>query len=354
MMQLAVCLSMLLLLGIEFCIFGVAFCKIFRLEFRGYEIGFLGFFVYLGLFQIVALPLIFLQRAFHELVILWLIAAALVTVFVIVTGRKELLHLFQRYFAGIWRNRGLLLLAVVLLIGFCCWYQATQQFIGWDTTYYIGTVDTTVYTDSMYVYDGRSGLIEKKLDFRYALSAFYMHSALLCKLTGISGIIVQKYVFGTLCIFLHAGIIFAIGRRLFPQEEKHALFMTGLVFAMHLGFHTQFSASDFLLIRGYESKGFCANVVITAVFYAILCLWENWDKKAHWYLAFMICFSSVPISMSSLLIVPALFVIAMSAECLIKKKGKILWRTFWCVIPNGVYLILYFLYTMGLQVTIRK
>lgn len=353
MIQLAVCLLVLLLLGIEFGIYGVAASRLFRLDFKVYEIEILGFFVYFGLFQIAALPLVLCQRSFHELVVLWLIIAAVVNVSVFLRGRRELRELFEKSFSAIWRNKGILLAAVVLLVVFCCWFQATQQYAGWDTVDYIGTVDTTVYTDSMYVYSGSSGVMEKDLNLRYALSSFYMHSALLCKLTGISGILAQKYVMGTVCILLHGCILFAIGRCLFPEGEKKALFMTGLVFVMHLGFHTNYAASDFLLIRGYEAKGFCANVVIPAVSYAILCLWKDKNRREHWFFAFMVCFSSVPVSMSSLVIIPAMIAVAVLAEWLIERKWQLLWRAFFCVVPNAAYMILYFLYTRGLRIPIR-
>ncbi len=353
MMQLAVCFLALLLLVIEFHIYGAASSKLFHWRFQKYETGILGFFVYFGLFQIAALPLILLQRPFHELVVLWLIIAAAVNIYVFVSARKELGGLFRGVVAGIWRNKGLLLAAVALFVLFCCWFSATQQYVGWDTSYYIGTVDTTVMTDTMYVYNGESNIIEKTLDFRYALSSFYMHSALLCRLTGISGMLIQNYVIGTLCILLHAHILFMVGRRLFPEEEKKALFLTGLAFVLHLGFHTGYTASDFLLIRNYEAKGFCANVVIPAVSYAVLCLWKDRLRRESWVLAFIICFASIPVSMSSLVIVPAILVVAMLAEWLTERKWQVLWRTFWCVVPNGVYLVLYFLYTRGVRIPIR-
>lgn len=354
MVQLAVCFLIIVLLGIEFCVYGVGFRKIFRVELQGYETAILGFFVYFGMFQIVALPLILLQRPFHELVVLWLVATGAMHVFVALKGRKELGSMTLGIFAGLWRMKGILLAAVILLVAFACWFQGTQQYIGWDTTYYIGTINTTVYTDTMYVYDGNSGVMAKTLELRYALSAFYMHSALLCKLASLSGILIQKYVIGTICILMHGLIVFAIGRRLFPDKEKKALFMTGLVFLMHLGFQTMYTASDFLLIRGYEAKGFCANVVIPAVFYAVVCLWQDKQRREYWVFLFMICFSSVPVSMSSILIVPAMVVVTVLAEWLLDRKWKILWQGFLCAVPNGIYLVAYFLYTQGVKIMIHK
>ncbi|MEY8390584.1 hypothetical protein D3Z36_05305 [Lachnospiraceae bacterium] len=353
MAQLARCMLIIVLLGIEFGIFGTGFCKIFRLRLSACEKTLLGFFVYFGLFQTAALPMILLQRPFHELVWLWIALAAAVNLFVLFAAGRELIRLLRGFFAAAWRMKGLLLAAVIFLVLFVCWFQGTQQYMGWDTTDYIGTVNTTVYTDTMYIYEGNSGVQAEFLNLRYALSAFYMHSAFLCSVAGVGGMMIQKYVLGTVCILMHALILFTMGKRLFTKDEKKALFMTGLVFVMHLGFQTMYSASDFLLIRAYEAKGFCANVVIPAMFYAILCFWEQQEKREHWALLFAVSFSSVPISMSSLVIVPALLVIAVLAQWFTKRNWKILWRCFWCAVPNGVYLIIYFLYTKGFQIMIK-
>lgn len=358
MPQLAICVLLITLLGIEFCIYGVGARKLFRLEMYGYETIISGFFIYFGLFQIAALPMILLQRPFHELVVLWIVLALAVNIFMLAVCRNIMWNLIRNMFSGLWRVKGLLLIFVVLLVCFICWFQGTQRYIAgwWDTAYYVGTVNTTVHTDTMYVYNGASGVIEKTMNFRYALSSFYMHSAVLCKLTSISGIIIQKYVLGSVCTLMHALILFAMGRRLFSQDNKKALFMTGMVLVMHLGFHNELlcAASDFLLLRGYEAKGFCANVVILAVFYALICLWQDRERKEHWILMFAVCFSSVPVSMSSILIIPAVVVIALLAEWMVNRSWKILWRGFLCVLPNIIYLIVYFLYTQGIfKITIH-
>lgn len=354
MVALAWCFLLLLLLGIEWGIFGVLACKLFRLELKSYETGIVGFFVYFGLFQVVALPLILIQRPFHELVWLWLVALGIVNLFVLFTARGLLGTLVRNILAGLWRIKGLLFAVVFLLVLFVCWFQGTQQYMGWDTTYYIGTIDTTVYTDSMYQYNGASGVAEQVLDLRYALSAFYMHSAVLCKLTAVSGVMVQKYVLGTVCILLHGLILFAMGRRLFPDSERKALVLIGLVFVMHLGFQTMYSVSDFLVIRGYEAKGFCANVIIPAVFYAALRIWEQSQNREAWAIMFFVCLSSVPVSMSSLLIVPAMVVIVSMAEAMARKSWTILGRGICCAVPNSIYLLVYFLYTRGLEIFIHQ
>lgn len=353
MLELALCLLMALFLLAEFMIFGVGIQKIFRLDFRKYEVILTGFFVYFGIFQIVALPMILLQRPFHELTALWVGFILLANIILLFWARRELWKLAAGICRGFWQAKGIALLCALLIIGFTCYFHSAQQYLGWDTSYYIGTVNTTVYTDSMYVFDGADGTAGKFLNLRYALSSFYMHSAILCRLASMNAIIVQKYVIGTICILVHALILFSIGKRLFGRESKKALSFLFWGMFLNYGFNTIYTTSSFLLLRAYEAKGFCANVVIPAIFYAAICLWESQQKREHWWMLFFFVFASVPLSMSSIFIAPVLTAILLAAEWLIRRDWRILWRGFWCVVPNGLYLAVYFLYTQGYRIAVH-
>lgn len=354
MLELALCLLMILLLLAEFIIYGVGAQKLLRLRLRAYETALAGFFLYFGVFQAAALPMVLLQRPFHELAALWAILSLLINGAVLLLARRELYRLAFGMFCSLWQAKGILLLGALSLVAFTCYFQSAQQYIGWDTSYYIGTVNTTVYTDSMYIYDGAAGTVSKYLNLRYALSTFYMHSAVLCKLSSVDAILVQKYVVGTLCILLYALILFAMGKRLFAQDTRKSLAMLIWGMLLNYGFNTIYTTSSFLLLRGYGAKGFCANVAIPAVFYFALCLWEGRREREHWWLLFFVGFASVPLSMSCILIVPALIFIILVTEWIVRRDWKALWRGFWCVLPNGLYLIAYFLYTQGYKIPIHQ
>ncbi len=342
-----ICLLMVFVLGIEFAIYGVGFQKLFRLELAGYETVLAGFFAYFGLFQAAALPMILLQRPFHELMWLWVAVSIALNCLILATAKEILFGWLRGMGAAIRRMGGALFFIALLLLGFTCYFQWAQHYLGWDTSFYIGTVNTTLHTDTMYVYDGNSGLLASTLPFRYALSAFYMHSALLCRVGGVSAMMAQKCVMGTICVGMHGAILFALGRRLFPRKEKAALLFVCVVLLLNYGLNTIYASSSFLLVRAYEAKGFCANVVIPAVFYGIFCVWADAGKREPWYLLFAVGFASVPVSMSSLLIVPVMIGMAALVECVLQKDWKVLGRGVLCALPNGAYLLAYFLYAQG-------
>lgn len=111
--------------------------------------------------------------------------------------------------------------------------------------------------------------------------------------------------------------------------------------------------STFLLVRGYEAKGFCANVIIPAIFYIALCFWKDVRTREKWVMLFLVCFASVPVSMSAIMIVPVMVAILMATELVVKRDFSMIWKGIVCVIPNGIYLIAYYLFTQGFQIPIK-
>lgn len=352
MRQIAVWVFLILFLCFQFLIYGIAANKVLKIKMNLYETEIVGFFVHFGLFQIIALPLILLQKSLTLLMILWITVSVISAAYVLLAGRKELVQALGGICQGVWNMKGLLLLGAVLVIATACCYFAVQRYIGWDTTYYIGTVNTSVYSDTMYIYDGNSGAMESKLDLRYALSGFYMHSAVLCRIFSLNAIEVQKYVMGILCILMYGMIVFAIGKKLFQESSKPALSLVMTVFLLNFGFNTIYTSSSFLLVRAYEAKGYCANVIIPALFYMALCFWKKRKDRTYWWMLFLIAFASVPVSMSAIVIAPAVIAIILLTEWIMERDVSLLWRGFWCLVPNGIYLLVYFLYTRGMIIAI--
>ena len=345
MEQLIACGAVILLQLILYLIIGNDLCRWAGLKDKGLLILVVGFFGYFGLFQLVALPLIFLKISFHVLVIVWAVVCVLILLKGVIWNRKQLWQRFGMIKQELSVRQWYLALAALTLLLVLIFYQCIHYYMGFDTAFYVGTINTTLYTDQMYVYDGETGLIEKYLDMRYALSGFYMSTTFWCKIFGVAPIIAQNYGMGSICMLMAVLLMFLIGKQIFKDDSRKAYLYTGIVIGLNCLFVSGYTTADFLLYRNSESKGFCANVVIAAVFYAIAALWSNIEKRENWRLLFIIAAASVPVSMPAILIVPAIIGIVALTECLIQKKVRYLWYGILCVLPNVVYLLLYFLYT---------
>lgn len=332
-------------------LFGVTVFKMTRFQGDAGAAIVTGFFALFGLFQIIALPYIVLKKSLSELTMAWIV---IFTVLVLVCSRwsrREFWKTLERCRKkSVWNV--LLLAVVVLLIAVEIIMQIGHNYWGWDTAYYIGTVNTSVYTDTMYLYDGTTGLLEKKLHLRYALSSFYMLIAGFCKVFSLHPIICFRYIVGVGCILLANIIAFEIGKKLFPtEEEKQKVFLIVYIILNFL-WVSNYSNAEFLLKRGYESKGYCANVIIPMIFYlGLLLLRSKKEKRVRiWRVAFVVGFASVPVSMSALVIEPMMFFILAATCLLIDKDWKSVGMGIVCALPNIIYGIVYLLYVKDIFV----
>lgn len=311
----------------------------------------IGFFVYFLLFQCVALPLILLKQSVSLLCVIWvgiLVIMVVGSCIFLIKSRMEYLS----YMSIRKKEKGsikcyVVVVAVVIIFSYLV---MIQDYWEWDTAFYIGTINTSVKTDTMYQINGESGKPETVLPFRYALSCFYMNSAVFCKITGIEVVYFQKYVIAVLCVILCFIVVYAIGKLIFHNNMNNVALFVILFAVINVVFGTEYTTSQFLILRAYEAKAFCANVVMPTIFWLLILLFHDLDNQANWKLLFLVMLASVPVSMSSILLAPALVGIVILAQIIVDKNWKYLRKTLICMAPNMFYLIVYLLYTLKIFV----
>lgn len=310
----------------------------------------LGFFTYFALFQLFALPLILLKQHLTLLMVLWLAVVAIVLLLGVGILYKETKGRRRQERSIIKSKQVICYLTMAVLVLFFCYFTAIQNYWGWDTAFYIGTISTTVDTDTMYLINGESGVAENVLPLRYALSGFYMNSAVFCKITGMNAVYFQKYVMSTLCVLLHFSVLYLVGQALF---EKCVVKTAGFLWAagiLNLFFVSEYTTSQFLILRAYEAKAYCANVIVPAIFWMLLLLHKDLQRKGNWKALFIIMLASVPVSMSAIFIAPAMVGVAVLGETILNKSLRVFINGVICILPNAVYLVLYLLYTLDIWV----
>ncbi len=346
-------LECILLLGIYFALFyrfGELAERIFRVKEDVLATFLIGFFFYFGVFQIAALPLIFLKKPLTMLMVLWIAVLIVILEGALFQQRRR----YKMYGRGKWGKKikrpGIWEWLTIALVFVLVWYAAVRYTMGWDTAYYIGTINTSLTTDTMYQYNGTTGQPEDVIPFRYAMSAFYMHTAVMCKIFHLPAMMVQQYVMGSLCIILYAMLLYKMGKLLFYNNETKCMVFIMLGILMNFFFQSDFTTSQFLLMRAYEAKAYCGNIVIMALFCVSLLLLKDSSEKMYWRVLFLIAFASVPVSMSSILIVPVMIGILMLADLILHRNVCSIYRGMICMLPNMVYLLAYYLSTVGILV----
>lgn len=303
-----------------------------------------GFFAYFAILQFLAVPMVLSKRPLHELTVCWGIVIALLTVFgsIYCTCKKYSISKFD------WRKQKGILLAVGIIFAAMLYYALRYGYVGFDASYYIGTVNTSLYTDSMYIFDGNSGVKNGFLELRYALSSFYMNSAVRCQIFKLSALVEMRLITGFFCVSFFYMILFQIGKTWFQGDDRKALLVAGTGGIICFFFRSAYTPAQFLLCRSYEAKAYCANVVLPMLFCTFLYLWKNKEDKQIWKLIFLICLSCNAISMSCILIVPVMLsVYSLFLLVTCKNKNDICIRYLVCMVPCMVYVITYVLYLKG-------
>lgn len=356
MLQLFVCIIILTFSLAIYGLIGKAICMKYRWNLVMPEMVCVGFFFYFALFQVIAEVLIFTKQKLHVLGNVWMVILGLLllmSVSVIVKEQKKNRMLPTgpatvkkiRPGKSVWLLLALMFAAIVCE---CLTAVLMQRNIGWDFAYYIGNMTTSVATDTMYLYDGSSGVLRETMELRYALSSFYMNTAWMSQITGISALLIQKYVMGVLCVLLTNAIVYSFAMEVFRRDIKKSAILVTITIVLTIFWDVYDTSAQFLMLRGYEAKAYCANIVLPMALYLLYRLWKKETDVCSWAELFLVAFASVAISMSAIMIVPVMIGIMLLAHLLVERRFDLLFirRGCYCLMPNVCYLLVYLLYTI--------
>ena len=353
MIQFLLCLLLIVIHLMIFGLFGSGFSKVLKLSLKGSETVLVGFFGYYVIMQLVFLPSLLLRASFSLFVWLWAIILSILLLLIVITCNRQMWIDVQETFGDFNAKPKYLMFLLTLIVAMLVIYQGLFNAHGYDASFYIGTVATTLYTNTMFVFHGETGWAEPVINMRYALSGvFYMNTAFWCRILNLPPLMVQKYTFGSIGIILHGLFVYMIGLKLFESDanKRLAYWFTIVAMVLNVFFITTYSTSGFLLRRGFEAKSYCANVVFIGLFYIFLCLWKNSEMNKYWKMLFIVALGSVPVTMSSIVILPAMVLIFTVTESIVRKDKRLLLKGGVSLVPNGIYLVAFYLFLRGVWV----
>ena len=209
-------------------------------------------------------------------------------------------------------------------------------------------VNSAVHYDRMLIYQSEMGYKMGSLELRYGLSGFYMHTAVLCRVFRVSAIMMQKQGVTIIDILMTYCIAFLIGKRVFKKDVKYAYLFTAVYFAMNFFFLSEFAVGEFFMYRAYEAKAYCCNVVIPAHFLIMYSMMRSKEIQGYrWRQLGILSTASIPVSMSSILIIPVLTMTFACSMAVLHRKFRYVLYGVGCCVANAVSLVVYYLYVMG-------
>lgn len=303
---------LILVLGIiPFCV-GMIPVNLIERQHRSLGVTYIaGILTTLAVFQVIAVPIVILnERGFRVIVPLFSILTILlgmVGVFMTwCTGKKEPFSgdgeilPFARFFRKK-EEEGLLWLFVLVLIGFQMFMAATLTSFDGDDAYYVVQSLLTDETDTLYRIRPYTGL-STGIDLRHSLAVFPIWIAYIARMSGIHSTIVAHTVLPLILIPVTYWIYLEIGKKLLKRElHKLPVFMIFISIMQIFGNVSIYTNATFFLTRTWQGKSLLANVVLPAIIWLILWIFDNdnYEKESRVGLWTLLVITNFVAAMSS-------------------------------------------------------
>lgn len=312
-----------------------------------------GFLCLLALFQLLAVPVVFLDAwGFETIVTVYTCLITLATG----GGIIDTLHCF-RMGRVIWKKKkaspltslqkGQWGIVAVLFLFQLIMALFTASFDG-DDAYYVVNSLITEETNTLYrvlPYTGRS----TSLDLRHSMAVFPIWISYLSRMTGIHATILSHSVLPIFLISITYGIYYQIGKKLLADKKEMLPTYMMIICGLHIFGNTSiYTSATFLIMRNWQGKSMLANVVIPAIFLVLLWLFEEEKEKKEgrkilWFLLFVLNIVAAMMSTASVFL-NSLLIGVMALVLAVKKRDiRVLLGLFMCCIPCIVYALLYVL-----------
>ena len=313
----------------------------------------LGYLVYFAVFAVLFTPMTLLWVPLSTAAGIWgvIMAAAVLGAFLCIRRHRHMDGtpglVVKEKAEALWKQHSVMLLILGAAIFLQCLIVIFYEDITVDAAYYVGTVSTSVYTNTLGRFDPFRGGALKHFQARYVLSAYPMNNAVWCRLLGIHPIVQAKIVMSCENVILANLVIYQIGKRLFGKNRKKADLMVLFVCVLQLFCGTIYTAGTFFFTRSYEGKAILANVVFPVVLMCAMWLYEEKEDRKVWAVMFVTAISALGFS-GSAIIFPAAVLAAMVPVMLMKHKLSNLPYCILCMVPSVLYAALYFACKLGM------
>lgn len=319
-----------------------------------------GYFVMLALFELLGIPIVIfvVYHSFSWLSNLFMgcciVLAVAGVVFFAKKGEKPAVG------QGIkerWKESGteekIGWLLFFFLFAFQVYMAVTRVSFDGDDAYYGVQGVMAQQLDSLYRADAYTGS-SAPLDVRHALALIPIWEAFIGRMSGLHATIISHTVIPPVFLALTYLLYFQIGKKLLSdKKDMLPMFMILLALFQMFGNVSIYTNETFLLTRTWQGKSVAGNLVLPAVFWILLCLFDKKERETvertgvvgqdlgYWLL--LACINlAAGVSSSLAVMLSALLVAGLAVLLAIKeKKFMILVKAGLSCIPSALYVLVY-------------
>ncbi len=325
-----------------------------------------GYFVMLALFELLGIPIVIfvVYHSFSRLANLFMgcctLLAAVGVVFFVKKGEKPAVG---PWIKERWKESSLEekigWLLFFGLFAFQVYMAVTRASFDGDDAYYGVQGVMAQQLDSLYRADAYTGS-SAPLDVRHALALIPIWEAFIGRMSGLHATIISHTVIPPVFLALTYLLYFQIGKKLLSdKKDMLPMFMILLALFQMFGNVSIYTNETFLLTRTWQGKSVAGNLVLPAVFWIFLCLFDKKDKEnskgetarikrncpkqdlGYWLL--LACINlAAGVSSSLAVMLSALLVAGLAVLFMIKeKKFMILVKAGLSCVPSALYVLVY-------------
>lgn len=294
-----------------------------------------GWFVSFFIFELVAVPLILLEKSFTLLVVLYTVIIGILVPVSLWQGRD----VWKAYLENGKAARELPAIVKIgwfiffLLVLFQMAYAVFYEYYDGDDAYYIATAVITCEYDSMYLRDAYTGYLYP-LDVRHAFSPTPIYQAWLSRLSGIAPAGVAHSVLAPVWLmFLYCIYGQIADRLLWNKKTYRPVFMILTAVWLMYGNISLYTSETFAMTRTWQGKGMMAGMIIPALFLCLIYLAQETVSQGMWMLFICVCLSAVLATSVSFMIVPTVAGVAAVLIGIKKKSLRFAAELFLCCMP---------------------
>ena len=300
----------------------------------GYIFGF-------AIFQLLAIPMIFLHLKFTTLAYSWTIIMLILAIISVVITRKRLKEIIKENLESLKSFPKLLTFLVIIIILFQAFMAFKFMHEDYDDSNFVAKATIAVDTNTLYEY-GDTGKELEQIPARNGLSPYPIYTATISKLIGLHPAVVAHTVFPPVFIIFAYLIYYLIGKALFKNDNKKTmLFMLILSIIYIFGDYTRYSPFVRLLYRIWQGKSMICAVMLPFIWYLFLEYIGKKDDKFYWFILLLSLWGSVLLSSMALYLTVLAAGILTVIYAVKDKKLKYLIRVILCCIPSIIYGIIY-------------
>lgn len=300
-----------------------------------------GFFLYAGVFEVIAVICTWLGMTLTMLCRVWAVALSAMTAVSLVM-RIGTWTEHVRWFRKHHRRHAAEPLLVLTALAYAA-YCICSGFTVTDSGATVSTMTTDMLNDTLSTFDPATGEKLTMMSPSVLLNRWPAGLSFLCRVSGLKPLTIARFETEALVVILSVIVLWRLFFHLFDGRKTEAFAAVLIAVAAEIFSRTVYTPSGLLEGCGFSGEAVFANLVVPTVFLLVLMMYEH-DGKALFMHLFLAGVVSVGTCKWGILLYAVLLIAVMIPEMIIGKRGRHFLRMLAClVVPALGMALCYFL-----------